>query len=154
MSGKREFAYEKWLKLLRSIPPLHAVKVRNRYVIVNNYLTHLVRLRYLRRYQFRFRQMKEGCLIFHYSNLHFGRLIKPRFIKKRFYDWDSIFASVPVGCGREIDANYTSIRGAIWQYERQGKLERGEFRALYLRDAKKPRIVICHQSTGMKHRQN
>jgi hypothetical protein len=61
--------------------------------------------------------MEDGtCMILHYSNHEFGQLMKTSSIKMRFYDWESIFDTVPPGFGQALDANYASIRTAIRQF--------------------------------------
>jgi hypothetical protein len=139
-----EYAYVEWLALLRSIPLLHAVKVRNRFVIVNNNITQLIKRGYLNPYQFRFRKMGDGsCLIFHHSIKGFGHLFRAKSFRK-LYDWDAIFAAIPPGHGREINANRKSVRWAIWKYERNGVIRRGAFRLMQTQKDGRTQQILCH----------
>jgi hypothetical protein len=137
--------------LLRSIPPLHAVRVGNRSLIVNDCITQLIKRGHLRPHQFRFKKMSDdSCLIFHYSIRDFGDLVKSTSIRTQLHNWDSIFNSIPVGYGCEIDANPKSVHWAIWQYVRRGKLQQGEFRLLKEHHDGKTRMILCHQSRFRK----
>lgn len=139
-----KFAYVEWLALLRRIPRLHAVRVSNRFEVVNRNITQLIKRGYLNPFQFRFKRMRDGsCLIFHYSIEGFGRVIKAN-PHRRTYDWEAVFSAIPPGHAREINATPDTVRWAIWRYERDGVIRRGTYTLIETRERGRTREILCH----------
>jgi len=148
-----EPAYMKWFALLQTLPPLHAIKVKNDSIAVNKNLTLLTRLGHIKPREFKFRRLKEenACLIFHNSTENLGRLIKPGKIRYRYHDWSTIKDSVPPGFGVEMKVEYETARGALWRDEGRGVINRGEYRIIRLGPRRNNRCILYHSKATKAH---
>jgi hypothetical protein len=145
---RRGSHYLEWLRVLRGIPKLHVLRVKNESNIVNGYLNRLRGRGLVESREFRCRQLpgENGCVIFHHSLDKFGELVRSKTLNgRRYHDWEQIFSAVPRGFGCELSANYKSVSSAVRQFELRRKFQHGEYRVIRRRSKKGTQVILFHE---------